>query len=146
MAFITQERMAFGDTDASGLAHFAALLRFFEIGEKEALRQLELIRPPYRRPSDAESDDEETLIFPRVHVSCDYKSGAHADDLLTIVTTVPRIGRSSITWGIVLKHEDDVVAEGQMITVCVDPSSGRSVPLPKELREALELGSESTAL
>lgn len=140
MAFITQERMAFGDTDASGLVHFAALFRFFEIGEKEALRELGLVKPPYRRQS-AEDQDDETIIFPRVHVSCDYKSAAHADDLLTITTTVPRIGRTSLTWEIELKHGDDVIAEGKMITVCVSQSSGEPVPVPAELREGLALGS-----
>lgn len=138
MAFVSQERMGFGDTDASGLAYFAALLRFFEIGEREVLRQVGALNPPYRRASEHDSSDFAGLIFPRVHVSCDYKSPARADDLLTIVTLVSRLGRSSITWEVVLRRDTEIVAEGTMITVCVDQSSGQSVALPLSLRDALE--------
>lgn len=124
-----QVRVPFFDVDSSERIHYTAMLRYMEIAEHELMRSLGF---PYATTLLA-------LRFPRVHVSCDYRSAIRYDDVLTVEARVDHVGRSS--WTVVFTarqaSEGEVAAEGKMTIVALDLESERSRPLPDELRSSL---------
>jgi acyl-CoA thioester hydrolase len=73
-----------------------------------------------------------------VSQSIAYKEQVRLGDRLTITTTVARVGNSSVRFHHEIAYEDGrVAAEADVTMVCVG-AEGRSVPVPDDLRAALE--------
>jgi acyl-CoA thioester hydrolase len=126
-----QVRVPFFDVDSSERIHYTAMMRYMEIAEHELMRTIGF---PY-------ATTLLSLRFPRVHISCDYRSAIRYDDVLAIEARVGHVGHSS--WTVVftgrLVPEGNVAAEGKMTIVVLDPETERARPLPDELRSALSL-------
>jgi YbgC/YbaW family acyl-CoA thioester hydrolase len=123
----------FSDTDMAGIVHFARFFTFMEAAEHEMLRSLGL--------SVVMDWEGEKLSFPRVSASCDYLWPARFEQILTILTSVENLGRSSITYGFKVFHGDDAIARGQLTTVCCRMTQDRkleSCEIPKPIRDKLE--------
>lgn len=75
-----------------------------------------------------------------VETQCKYASSLAFPDRVTAGVRVARIGNSSVRYEIGLFRNDDDLAsgEGHFVHVYVDRASRRPVPLPKDLRLALE--------
>ena len=133
----TPIRVPFPDVDSSGRIHFTAMLRYMEVAEHELMRSLGF---PYAVLL-------QSMALPRVHVSCDYRAAVGYDDLLTIEARVEHVGRSSWTVaftahileqeGRTIEGENDIVAEGRMTIVTMDPQTDRAQPIPDAIRAAL---------
>lgn len=108
--FFARRRVEWSHTDAGGIAHFTAFLRYFEEVEHEFLRSLGL--SVHERESDA------VLTWPRVHAQCDFRSPVRFEQLLDIELSVVRLGEKSVTYGFRLSHADRLVAEGSLTAVC----------------------------
>lgn len=131
-AFRTTRLVEFHDTDMAGIMHFASFFQYMESAEHELLRSSGF--------SIYSTFDGQTLSFPRVAVSCDYKSPARCEELLDIAISISRLGQKSITYRFEISHEGREVAEGQMTSVCcrIDPTQPlASVPIPAELAQEL---------
>lgn len=130
-------RVPFQDIDSSKRIHFTAILRYVDIAEHEMRRALGF----------PQATTLPGIEFPRVHISCDYRSPVRYDDELEIVTQVARVGRSSYTieFTVLLTRDAQkgemaeklVVAEGTMTMVAIDTTTDKAIPLPEELRAAL---------
>jgi 4-hydroxybenzoyl-CoA thioesterase/acyl-CoA thioester hydrolase len=131
MAFHWRSRIRVVDTDVSTRIHYSALFRHLEAAETEFLRSLKL---DYLRWF------ERGLSLPRVRVEADYLASLTFDDEIDIEVQVERIGQSSLTFGFrVLKIESgEEAARGRLVGVCMDIASGKSTPIPADIREALE--------
>ena len=130
--FRTTRLVEFHDTDMAGIMHFASFFHYMESAEHELLRSAGF--------SIYSTFAGQTLSFPRVAVSCDFKSPAVCEQLLDIAIEIKRLGIKSISYGFKFSHEGREVAEGQMTSVCcrVDPGSPlTSVPIPEEVAEKL---------
>jgi YbgC/YbaW family acyl-CoA thioester hydrolase len=130
MAFVFSSRIRFVDTDASGRIHFSALFRHLEAAEIEFFRNVGM---SYTQAF------ETGLSLPRVHVEADYLAELVYDDEIHIEVQVEKVGQSSIILLFdVRKVEGAVLAgKGKFVMVCMDRSTGRPVPLPHGIREAL---------
>ncbi|GHO46293.1 acyl-CoA thioesterase [Ktedonospora formicarum] len=127
-----QIRVPFPDVDSSGRIHFTAMLRYMEVVEHELMRSIGF---PYVKPLPG-------VVFPRVHVSCDFRGAIRYDDLLRVEARVARVGGSS--WSLTFTarawqddNEGAPLAEGEMTIVAMDPETERARPLPSDLRDAL---------
>ena len=122
-------RVPFFDVDSSQRIHYTAMMRYMELAEHELMRTIGF---PY-------STTMLSLRFPRVHVSCNYRGAIRFDDILTVEAQVEHVGRSSWTIAFTgrLMPEGNVVTEGKMTMVVMDPETERARPLPDELRSAL---------
>ncbi len=131
-------RVPFHDVDSTGRIHFTAMFRYMEIAEHELRRSIGF----------PEATSFSNLVFPRVHVTCDFRGAVRYDDELTIEARVDRVGHSS--WTVAFnaritgegrnrerKEISPIVAEGQMTMVAMDLTTERAIPLPDELRSAL---------
>ena len=125
---VERMRVAWVDTDASGLIHYTAPLRWFEVAEHALMRR---VFGSQSIPS------ERTFLLPRVHVEADYKAALRYPEEFDCAARVAAVGRSSVTYGYTVRRTDGVVAVvGRIVAAAVD-LGGQSIPLPVELRAAL---------
>ena len=71
------------------------------------------------------------------NISCQFKAPLEFPDQLSIGCGVTRIGNSSFDLGydIFSETQDRIVAEGASVVVMVNYSTGKSVPIPEEVRK-----------
>ena len=124
-------RVPFVDVDSSQRIHFTAMFRYMEAAEHHLMRTIGL---PYATALEG-------LAVPRVHLSCDFRGAIRYDDELDVSARIARVGTSSWTVAFtshnVSREQAPIVAEGQMVIVCMDPATERAAPLPVALHEAL---------
>jgi acyl-CoA thioester hydrolase len=106
---IHASRVAFGDTDCSGWLHFPKIFRHVEEAEHAFLRERGI--PIISRGEGG---------WPRVHVSCDFKSPLRFDDVIEVQLGIERIGAASVNWVFEVLKDGVVCAFGKMTTVRVD--------------------------
>jgi len=128
--FRTRRRVEWIDTDAAGIAHFTAFLRYMEQAEHEFLRD--------RGLSVLMTDDAGPLSWPRVSVRCDYHQSVIFEDELDIEVHIDRLGTKSITYGFHFLHNDDEIAVGTITAVCCRIGSGDG---PRPAPQSIELPS-----
>src|SRR5205085_11029298 len=136
--FRTSRRVEFADTDMAGIVHFANFFRFMESAEVEFLRSLGL--------SVALVWEGQNIGFPRVGASCDYLRPARFGDLLEVTVTVNQVGRKSVTYGFEFTKEREVIARGQVSSVCCRVLADHqleSMEIPQGFRERLERRTEA---
>ena len=131
--FTTRRKIEFVDTDMGGIVHFSRYFVFAETAEHEFLEAL---------GSNVLLElDGRTISWPRVSVSCDYKSPARFGDLLEIHLTVRRKGVRSITYGFEISVDGREVAVGESTSVCCELEPGREVraiPIPDFIADKIE--------
>jgi len=138
--FRVQRRVEFRDTDAAGIVHFSAFFLYMEQAEHEWLRQLGL--------SVLMRDAEGTISWPRVAVRCDYRGVVQFEDMLDIELSVARLGTKSVTYGFRFLKGDQLVAEGEVTSVCCrirDSQPPESIPIPVAIRTKLATACPATS-
>jgi acyl-CoA thioester hydrolase len=73
-------------------------------------------------------------------ISCDYRRPVTFPDTVLVGARVSRIGRSSFRMehAVVSEAQDALVAESHSTLVFIEYASGKSLPLPARLRQAME--------
>jgi|SRR5579875_186668 len=126
--FITRERVAFFETDASGIMYFGAASRYFEIGEREALRGIGV------KVGDSMRGGQE---LPRVHVTTDYHKPLFYDDEIEIHTECTSIRNSSLIWNFKIYRGEELCISGEMTVCAIDSEFRRPIRIPDSWREYL---------
>ncbi|MFW6084610.1 MAG: acyl-CoA thioesterase [Gemmatimonadota bacterium] len=143
--FSYRRRVEFAETDAAGVAHFAAFFRWMEEAEHALYRSV--------GGSAFRWDDHGVEGMPRSAASCDYLRPVRHGDELVVRLVVREMTERSITYeveflravepdaGSVAEATGDLVAKGSMRVVHVVRPHGvlewRVTPLPAILRESL---------
>ena len=131
--FHTTRRIEFADTDMAGIVHFANFFRFMEAAEVEFLRSRGLsVSMPW---------DGGRIGFPRVAASCDFVRPVTFQDVVDVAVSIVKIGRKSVTYGFEFSKDGEVVARGQVSSVCcrVHPDHTlESMEIPPTFRAKLE--------
>jgi acyl-CoA thioester hydrolase len=102
-------QVTFGDTDCSGWLHFPSIFRHVEEAEHAFLRERGI--PIISREEGG---------WPRVHVSCDFKSPLRFGDVIEVQLGIERIGAASVSWVFEVLKAGEVCAFGKVTTVRVD--------------------------
>jgi acyl-CoA thioester hydrolase len=123
-AFVFRTRIRFIDTDASGRIHYTAMFRYFESAEIEFLRSMGITY-----------DMKRDVVFPRVHVECDFRLALRHDDEIDIEVRVGRIGKTSVRFNFRTLKEGELAAQGQVVVVCMDRENQKAAPLPDDIRQ-----------
>ncbi len=117
--------VAFSDTDASGWVHFSKILSYVENAEHRFFHSLGI--PVFSNNGG----------WPRVKISCEYRSPLRFQDTFEVRLSLTKIGNSSIHWQFqILKPDTTLVAEGEMVSVKVD-STGKSTAITEGERTKL---------
>lgn len=128
-------RVAFSETDAAGIVHFANFFRYMEDAEHAMLRDLGL--------SVHRDVGDEVAGFPRVRASCDYKRPLRFEDVFTIDVFVSAKTDKSVTYGFTFRKEEEAepIATGSLKVVYAIKAAGegkfKAAPLPPEIDQAL---------
>ncbi|MBM4072769.1 MAG: acyl-CoA thioesterase [Planctomycetes bacterium] len=134
----TTRRIEFCDTDMAGIVHFANFFRFMESAEVEFLRA---------RGVSVKLDWEgQTIGFPRVSARCDYLKPARFEDLLDVLVSIDSIGRKSVTYRFEFLLRNEVIARGQVTSVCclvLPDNQLKAIEIPESYRKRLESPSSS---
>ncbi|HXI25477.1 MAG TPA: thioesterase family protein [Pyrinomonadaceae bacterium] len=135
--FTIEERVRWGDVDAANIIFYGSYIRFFEIAETELFRAVGM---PYGKIFD-----ELDIWLPRVHLECDFHRAAQMDDLLEVSVYVGRIGTTSVRLNFEVRRktedgtiEKDLMATAHFVLVSTDRKDLKPLPVPDELRRALE--------
>jgi acyl-CoA thioester hydrolase len=132
-AFVTSRRVEFCDTDAAGIAHFAAFFRYMEQAEHDLLRSVGL--------SVVTHDAEGRVSWPRVAAKCEFKEAARFEDLLQIEVRIVRVGERSVTYAHRFLREGRELAMGEITAVCCrvsDAAPPQSLPIPPWFADKLQ--------
>lgn len=123
-------RVYYEDTDAGGVVYYANYLKFFERARTEWLRRLGV--------SQSELAVQEQRLFVVKKVEIQYRKPAVLDDLLTLYSTITRIGRASLTFRQHAQRGEHVLCDSTIEVCCIDANTYRPAPFPAELRTLLE--------
>jgi acyl-CoA thioester hydrolase len=131
-AFIHRRQVEFHETDLAGIVHFSNIFKWMEAAEHAFLRSLGVEVHARSAPGPG---------WPRAHASCDYKAPLRFEDAVAVELVVARVGRTSVTYDLVVRREADAVecARGRLTTVHVTmlpDGSMRSSPVPDALVQA----------
>lgn len=125
MAFVTQHRVRYSDTDHFGVVYYARYLDWFEAGRTEILRN----------GGVSYSDLEKKGFFaPVVEVKVNYKKPARYDDIIEVETTIEHMGNSSIKFAYKVLRNKEILAEAYTVNVFIDKAMN-PVRIPDDVRK-----------
>ena len=118
-----------GDQDAFGHVNNTVYLRWFESGRVDYFEKIGL----------SESMRRMRVGPILASITCHYRKQVNFPDQIRIGTRVHKIGRSSMVLDhrIVSESSRAVVAEGISTVVVFDYAKNQSVPVPDEIRQAI---------
>jgi len=132
--FSMDRRVAFAETDAAGLLHFANYFRYMEEVEHAFFRSLGL-----RVHAPPQGD---IIGWARRHAECSYRRPLRYEDLVQLQLTVREKGTTTLTYAITFSLDGEEVAQGSVTAVCVGPGEDgtgiRAVPMPEDVRSRIE--------
>jgi acyl-CoA thioester hydrolase len=116
-------------TDAAGHHHWTSVLHWAEQAEAVLHERIGIADRTFGRE-------------PRVHVSVDFTARLYFRDIVDVELVVVDVGATSARYALTVTRAGEPAAEGTLVTVHIDPATGRSAPWPDDLRAALTGGGE----
>jgi len=113
-------RVRYCECDPMGVVHHTAYPVWFEMGRTE------LLRSTGRTYRDMEAAG---LLLAVVKLEVTYRAPARYDDLVTLRTTLARVGAVKIEHSYELFRGDDLLVTGSTVLACLD-REGRARALP----------------
>ena len=121
-------RVRYGECDPQGVVYFARYPVFVDIGMTELWRDR---IGPYNDMVEAGSD----MVV--AELALRYRASATFDDEIDVVIVVDKLGETSLTCAWRIERGDEVLVEGSIRQVCIDPATKAKKPLPADVRAAL---------
>ena len=122
-------RVYYEDTDAGGVVYHAGYIRFAERARTEFLRD--------RGYDQTRLLKDRGIIFAVVSLTADFRGPARLDDLLTVKTSVTKVGGASMEMKQGIFRGDAPITELKVTLVCIDQEF-KAVRLPEEIRKIFE--------
>lgn len=127
-------RVAFSETDAAGLMHFARFFVWMEDCEHALLRSL--------GTSVHTEDDDGLRLFPRVAAHAEFTAPLRFEDEVEVRLTVRKRSTRSVTYACTFTRLGDATpcATGHTTAVCARHVDGKvsAAPIPPALATALD--------
>ena len=113
-------RVRYSETDAMGYLHHANFFIYFEMGRTELLRA---------QGGSYREMEEQGQYMVVVRLNCRYRLPARFDDLLTLRTTVTKVGAAKLEHAYQLFRDGELIAEADSVLACVD-AAGKVQHIP----------------
>jgi 4-hydroxybenzoyl-CoA thioesterase len=133
MAFRTPIKVCFADIDNAGIVYYPRFIHYFHLAMEEFFAVEVGI-------DYADVLHKRNLSLPTVHLESDFRRRLRYGDQINMEVRVIRIGKTSITWGYNgyrIDGREEIVVEGQNVTVCVKTDTSEKTEIPEWLRKAL---------
>jgi 4-hydroxybenzoyl-CoA thioesterase len=130
MAFRATIKVCFSDIDNAGIVYYPRFIHYFHLAMEEFFRNVMGI-------DFSAVLHERNVACPTVHLESDFRRRLKYGDTIEMEVMILNIGRSSITWGYrgYLAGEEDIVVEGNNVTVCVKADTFEKINVPEWMRE-----------
>ena len=130
--FVITDHVRWSDIDFARIIRYDAYLRFYELAEMEMFRTAGM---PF-----SDIFDKLDMWLPRRVLHTEFHSPALLDEELRVVTYITRIGDTSLTINFDVRSaaSGTMRAEGYMVLVCTSRKEIAKVPVPGQIRRALE--------
>ncbi|MEN8214137.1 MAG: tol-pal system-associated acyl-CoA thioesterase [Pseudomonadota bacterium] len=123
--FYWQVRVYYEDTDAGGVVYYANYLAFMERARSEWLRSLGF---------DNHSLAEQLgVVFVVRRAAVDYHRPARLDQLLDVSLRLKKRGRASLLFEQQVRHDDQLLCQGEILLACVDAVSFKASAVPQSI-------------
>lgn len=139
-SFVYPRRVEFVETDLAGIVHFSNFFRYMEQAEHAFIRSLGY--------SIHMQDGAQTIGWPRVHASADYRRPLRVEEEFDVQLLVKEIREKSLRYAFRfrLRGKSEVLATGEMVSVCTTYNQHeqrmKAVPIPEGIRSQI---TEATA-
>jgi 4-hydroxybenzoyl-CoA thioesterase len=132
MSFRAPIKVCFSDIDNAGIVYYPRFIHYFHLAMEEFFAHEMGIEY-------ADVLHERNLSLPTVHLESDFRRRLRYGDQISMEVRVIRAGKSSITWGYrgYRGDEEEMVVEGQNVTVCVRTDTFEKIDVPEWLRQGL---------
>ena len=133
MSFRTPIKICFGDIDNAGIVYYPRFMHYFHLAIEEF----------FAREIGIDYSDvlhKRNLSLPTVHLESNFRRKMRYGDQINMEVRVIKLGRTSITWGYKgyrLGVEEEIVVEGQNVTVCVRTDTFEKIDVPEWLKQGL---------
>lgn len=127
--FRHQLRVRYGECDAQGVVFNAHYLAYFDININELLRAA---CGSYQAMVERGAD----IVVAEAQLR--FRAPARFEDVLTLEIGIARLGTTSITSEHRIVRDGELVVDGMLRHVVVDPETMIKAPIPDWLRAALE--------
>lgn len=121
---IVDRRIEWMDTDAAGQHHNTAIMRLVESAEAALHRQLGIVEETFGKT-------------PRVRAETNFRGRLRFNDVVHVELWVDQVGRTSLRYAFTVRHGSELVADGSLVIVCLDPESETPCEWPAHQRELL---------
>ena len=121
-------RVRYAECDAQGVVYFARYPFFFDVAVTELWRER---IGPYDETVRAGSD------FVVAEMNVRYRGPARFDDEIDVVIESVRVGETSITFDWRIVRGEELLVEGMLRQVCIEPATKRKKPVPDDVRAGL---------
>ncbi|MGH9857710.1 MAG: acyl-CoA thioesterase [Acidobacteriota bacterium] len=125
--FSIRLHVRFRDIDALGHVNNSFYFTYMDSARTEYWMKLFALR------------DLREVKFIVAHAECDYKVAARFGDELEVSIWTSSIGNTSFVWDYEIRQavSGDLIASGKTIQVYYDYTSGKTLPVPEEVRQKL---------
>jgi 4-hydroxybenzoyl-CoA thioesterase len=132
MPFRATIKVCFSDIDNAGIVYYPRFMHYFHLSLEEFFANEMGI-------DYAAVLHQRNLSLPTVHLESDFRRRLRYGDRINMEVRVIHIGQSSITWGYkgYRMDEEELVVEGQNVTVCVRTDTFEKIDVPEWLRQGL---------
>jgi 4-hydroxybenzoyl-CoA thioesterase len=132
MPFRASIKVCFSDIDNAGIVYYPRVIHYFHLAMEEFFANEMGI-------DYAAVLHQRNLSLPTVHLESDFRRRLRYGDRINMEVSVINIGQSSITWRYkgYRKDEEELVVEGQNVTVCVRTDTFEKIDVPEWLRQGL---------
>ena len=126
ISHVEKLRVRWVDTDASGIIHYTAAFRYFEVAEWEL----------FRKAGISLSANDQGFGLPRVAVNATFHAPLRVDEEITVHIHLQRLGNTSITFALEIFRDETLCISGVVSVVCTG-DQGQPISIPDFIREVL---------
>ncbi len=130
-AFETMFQVRFGHVDPAGIAYYPRIFDYLH-DVFEELWEDHIGERYYHLLLD------QHIGFPLVHSDVDFKKPLRFGDRPLVRVTCYRLGRTSVGLRYRILMNDELYVEARLITVCADPRTLDTIPIPQRFRDKFE--------
>jgi acyl-CoA thioester hydrolase len=127
--FVHQIRVRYHECDAQGIVFNANHFAFFDVALTELWRES---FGSYAALLEAGSD-----LLVR-EATATFNAPAHFDDLVDLELTIEHLGNTSMIMAIQERRDGELLVEGRLVHVFVDPETHAKHPIPDAVRAELQ--------
>lgn len=121
-------RVRYAECDAQGVVYFARYPFFFDVAITELWRER---IGPYAEMVETGSD------FVVAEMNVKYRAPALFDEEIDVLIDSVRVGETSVTFDWRIVRGDDLLIEGMLRQVCIDPATKTKKRVPDEVRAGI---------